>query len=187
MSKCFAAMGAGIPDTEGGMRGWYSYALFEGMECFQEDLGQGMSATYFYPEPADLRTRLAALEADPAPIVDSLKEWYHLPGEQGIDPFAQIPWVLQEMHEFVDCYEKAFAHKTEWKPVYRRLFEQEEKEREEDDLAIDSGPPPDGEGDDGEGTAGWEVEWGDPSLMEGARKYEKTPSGKSREPYIRLL
>jgi hypothetical protein len=70
--------------------------------------------------------------------------------------------------------------------VYRRLFEEEKKEREEDDLALDAGPPPAREGDDGEGIAGQEVEWGDPSLMEGACKYEATPSGKHREPHIIL-
>jgi hypothetical protein len=186
MSKCFEAKGAGIPDTEGWMRAWHSYPLFEGMECFHVDLGQGLSAVYFYPDPADLRKRLAALEADPTPIVESLRAWYCLPEEQGIDPFAQVPWVLKKMHGFVDCYEKAFAGKTEWKPVRLRLFEQEEKEREEADLAIDSAPPPDGEGDDGEGLAGQEVEWGDPSLMEGGRKYEETPSQRHREPYIIL-
>ena len=185
MSKCFEAKGAGIPDAEGSMRGWYSYPLFEGMECFPWDLSEQVSATYFYPEPADLRKRLAALEADPSPIMEAVNKWYSLPQEQGRDRSHLIPLMLQEMREFVDCYEKAFANKTEWKPVCRRLFEEEEKGREEADLAIDSALP-DSEGEDGESFGGQSVEWGERSLMKETCKYEKTPSGKHRDPYIIL-
>jgi len=187
MSKRFEAKGAGIPDTEGSMRGWYSYQLFEGMKCFPEDLGEGLSATYLYPEPADLRKRLAALEADPTPIVESLKRWYCLPEEQGIDPFAQIPWVLQRMHEFVDCYEKAFANKTEWGPMYRLVSEEDVVDdylEEETDSAL----PPDADGptssEDGKSLPGQSVEWGDPSLMK--PRCEKVPGKMHREPYIVL-
>jgi hypothetical protein len=186
MSKCFEAKGAGISDTEGSMRGWYSYPLFEGMECFPEDLGYGISATYFYPEPADLRERLAALEADPSPIMEAVNEWYSLPQEQGRDRCHLIPLVLQEMHAFVDCYEEAFANRTEFKPVCRRDFDAEDNEQKE----IDSGRPPDANGppvsEDGESFGGQSVEWGDPSLMVQACRYEKTPSGTHREPYIIL-
>lgn len=153
--------------------------LFDGMEDINEELGQGYVGHYFYPEPAELRQRLAALQTDPTPIIEELKGRDHLPE------------VLQKMREFVDCYEKAFANKTEWKQVYRRLFEEEEKEREQADLAIDSAPPPDADNpsssEDGESFGGQSVEWGDPSLMKETRKFEKTPSGKHRDPYIILV
>jgi len=165
--------------AKGGALGEISLGLggliFDGMEDIEEELDQGYVGHYFYPEPAELRQRLAALQADPAPIIEKLKGWGHLPE------------VLQKMREFVDCYEKAFANKTEWKPVYRRLFEEEEKEREEADIAIDSAPPPDAEGEDGESYGGQSVEWGDPSLTKETCKREKTPSGKHRAPYIILV
>jgi hypothetical protein len=169
------------------MRAWYAHPLFEGMQFDEWLLGGGETEQflvfYLYPEPADLRKRLAALEADPSPIMEAVNEWYSLPQEQGRDRSHLIPLMLNEMRDFVDCYEKAFADKTEWKPVYRRLFDEEDKEQ----IEIDSAPPPDADApSNSEAGEGLGVEWGDPSLMKQACKYEKTPSGTHREPYIIL-
>jgi hypothetical protein len=191
MSKIFEAKGDVIPAYEAWGRGWLFSPLFEGMECFHADLGDGKSAVFLYPDPADLRKRLAVLKADPTLIVDFQMSWFCLPEEKDINHVALVPGVIAGMHNLVDTYEMAFASKSEWTPVHLRLFDLEEKEWEEAELAIDSAPGPEGEDDDGEGLVGEEVEWGAPSLMEGELegegKYEETPSWRHREPCITFL
>ena len=43
------------------------------MEDIKDELGYGYVGHYFYPEPAELRQRLAALQTDPTPIIEELK------------------------------------------------------------------------------------------------------------------
>jgi hypothetical protein len=168
------------------MRGWFSYPLFVGMECCRRQVSEQLDATYFYPELGDLRQRLAALEADPSPILEAMNEWYFLPQEQGIDRSRQIPLILQAMREFVDCYEEAVVHKTDWAPwTHVRPIDddgdeviQKQEEHEEEPVP---NPPDSSSVADGDA---FNVQFGDPSLMEQA--FETVPGEMHRRPYIVL-
>jgi hypothetical protein len=117
-------------DRAGSIKASWSGPLFEGMRCWNTDLGGGLTVIYFYPEVQDLKDRLAALEADPSPIIDGLEERWQF-GEQlrremhaewAPDPHpdfrsSQLPEMLRQLRSFVNCYERAFAQKTEWELV----------------------------------------------------------------------
>ena len=207
----------------------YSYGarLLDGMKCYDGNLPQGIICKYFYPEPAELRQRLADLAGPLTPVIAELRRRLEaleaplpeIPAElrQHLEVLAtelapviaelreriavletssapivaeqrghtDDPVSFREIRSFVNCYEKAFVDKTEWEPVYRPVSEEDVLDdyiEGETDPAL----PPDADetssSEDGEGPAGWDVEWGDPSLME--PKYEQVPGEMHREPYI---
>jgi len=191
MNGGFMAKGAGIARTgESTVWGCNSAALFEGMPCFCSFPGEAVAGTYFYPQPDDLRRRLASLDANPIPIVESIKKCHCQPEEKGCYVLAQIPKVLRKMHEFVDCYEKAFANKTPWRAVYQpQGSEDREQENIDDFHDIEMDCPPGLDAHDISHTeecelVGEPVEWGDPSLIKSL--YVRVPFQMHREPYIIL-
>lgn len=172
MSRNFEVRGAGIGETEVLMKGWYSWSLFEGMECFEERPAPDYPVLYFYPDPADLRKRLAELEADPAPVVESMNHWFSRLEEPGLDPWERLPWVFRSMHRLVDRYESAFANRTEWRSIHKLSeIDVPDGALEQDD---DHGPLGEPQGET--------VESRNPSLSEHQR--EIAPSRRHREPYI---
>jgi hypothetical protein len=93
--------------------------LFEGMKCWEVDLGGGLTAVFFYPTPGELKERLSKLEADPSPIIEGMEERWQLGGRPPTarpDPDA-IPGLLRLLRTFVGVYERAFEKKTEWEIV----------------------------------------------------------------------
>lgn len=167
------------------------YALLRGMKCYRTSCGLGCRpSTYFYPEPAELRQRIADLKDPLTPAVVELRERIAVlegpPAPTVAEGGACASWqgLLAEMEDFVDCYEKAFAERAEWMPVYRRYEEDVIDDYIEEDayiaLPLNAGDPPGSEG--GGSLAGQVVEWGEPTLME----YEKIPGEMHREPYIIL-
>ena len=105
------------------MKGWFSYSLFRGMKCFRRQEDEQNHATYFYPEPCELRQRLATLEADPSPVLRDAKKWFCLPEEQSIDVSKGIPFYLESMRKLVDCYEKEVINKTAWETMAALLHQ----------------------------------------------------------------
>ena len=167
---------------EDGWLGWSGAPLFFGLKCSTEDLGQGITEWFFYPEPAELRQRLAALEADPAPIAEVLRETYSIfdedPESVEKDVSQGIPAVLDRMRTFIACYEREFANVSDWKPLYRRVVEPDDDDVPDDHCIEEdaSGDPP-----------GEPVEFGAPQLMAVRVEYEKEPFDRHRTPYITWL
>jgi hypothetical protein len=96
MSQCFQVkVKDEVADNPGHiaeeMRGWFSYPLFGGMKCCERQVSEQLEATYFYPEPGDLRQRLAALESDPSPILEAVKHWWSSSPEEHGDYTQHIP------------------------------------------------------------------------------------------------
>jgi len=186
MSRNFEVRGKMVPwDADASwMKAWYSNTLFDKMECFPEEFDDGAVLVYFYPEPADLRKRLAVLERDRAPIIKSLREWYSSPEERKLlDVDKKVPWVLAQMRRFVDCYEQAFASKTEWEPVYRFAKEPDD---DVDCMPCEVNMPTNyASMPAGEILVGEPVQWGGRELTE--RPLEKAPCRRHRQPYIILI
>jgi hypothetical protein len=90
------------------------------------------------------------------------------------------------MKHFVDCYEKAFAERTEWERAWCALHDEDVLddyvEEETDSTAPGTDAPPSGEA--GESLTGEPVERSDQSLMK--PKYEHVPGELHREPYAVL-
>jgi len=191
MSQCFQVKVKGaIPhNIADEMGGWCSYPLFAGMKCCRRQVSDQLDATFFYPEPGDLRQRLAALEADPSPILEQVKHRWSSSPEHG-DYTQHIPPILEIMRKFVDCYEEAVVNKTEWKPWMHRVAVsdpgdeviQMQEEHKEDSVP---NPPDSSSGEDGED---FNVQFGDPSLMEEEMEdeFEIVPGEMHRWPYIML-
>jgi len=160
-------------------------ALFDGMPDIKEQLDeQGYFGHYFYPEPFELRQRLAAIEADPSEIAAKIAE---LQSKYPHDRFADTSARLAAMREFVDCYENAFADKTEWEPVFSVVFDAEDDTEDDllDEECLLPGEAPEPPGAP-EQPAGEPVEWGDPALTATVRR--KVPSKyPHRYPYIVLI
>lgn len=168
------------------MRGWFSYPLFVGMNCIRRQVSEQLDATYFYPEPGDMRSRLAALEADPSPILEAVKHWWSSSPEQHGDYTQHIPPILEIMRKFVDCYEETVVNKTDWKPWERRCIvdncDEEVIQKQEEHVEESVPNPPDSSsGEDGENLS---VQFGDPSLME--QEFETVPDEMHRWPYVML-
>ena len=165
---------------EDGWLKWGAGPLFYGLRCSTEDLGHGYEEFFFYPEPCELRQRLAALEADPTPIAEELRKTYSIidkdPESVETAVSKDTPVVLDRMRTFITCYEREFANVSDWKPVYRRVAEP-------DDDVPDDIIEEDASGD----TPGEPVDFGDPSLMEVRVEYEKEPYDRHRTPYITWL
>jgi len=75
--------------------------VMEGIKCWQKPWFT--EETFFYPEPNELRKRLATLEADPTPITE-------------MNLHVQLG--LAMLRDFVETYEEAFIGVTPWEPVY---------------------------------------------------------------------
>lgn len=165
------------------MRGWYSYPLFIGMKSFERQVSEQRDATYFYPEPGDLRQRFAALEADSSPIMAAVKKRFSL--EENGDYTQLIPRILEDIRKFVDCYEEAVVNKTDWEPWKRRCLTDcddeiiQEQEEHGEELVPNS---PDSSS--GEGGEDLNVQFGDQSLM--VEELETVTGEMHRWPYIIL-
>jgi len=150
---------------------WLSYRtgaqLMEGMKC-SKDSTAGHSFLYFYPEPEELRERLAALEREPEPLVALEREGTIRAGS------------LEELKRFVALYELAFAERTEWEQVMENvdLADHHLRDETKDDDAIVE--PQENVTE----LLGQEVQWGDPTLM--ASKFRPVPGEFHREPTIIL-
>jgi hypothetical protein len=81
--------------------------LLQGAESWEKGKWWCSATVMLYPDAAVLRTRLTALEADPAPIK-----------EIGGDYSDDLPEALAMLRDFVETYETAFKDKTEWEDVY---------------------------------------------------------------------
>jgi hypothetical protein len=92
---------------EDGWLKWGAGPLFYGLGCSTEELGQGYEEFFFYPEPAELRQRLATLEADPTPIAEELREMHSIidkdPESVETAVSKDIPMVLDRMRTFITC------------------------------------------------------------------------------------
>jgi len=133
MSEWFEVRGKMIPpdDQDGCIKAWWSGCLFHAMQCFKEDLGQGIEVVYFYPETNDLKERLAGLEADPSPLLETLKDHEEWRGrvnaecnpsleEPPADFQKMLADCLAQLRAFVAVYEKAFEQRTEKNKVGHR-------------------------------------------------------------------
>ena len=125
MSAWFEIRGKTIPpdDRDGCIKASWSGCLFQRMQCFKENL-DGFDVVYFYPEADDLKERLAGLEADPSPLLETLKdheEWRRRVNA-GCNPSLEEPPAdfqrmvadcLAQLRAFVAVYEKAFGQRSE--------------------------------------------------------------------------
>jgi hypothetical protein len=140
----------------------------EGMKCSKDSLPQGHSFLYFYPEPEELRERLAALEREPEQLAALEREGTIRAGS------------LEELKRFVALYELAFAERIEWKQVMEDVDLADHHLRDEtqfDDAIVE---PQENVTE----LLGQEVQWGDPKLM--APKFRPVPGEFHREPTIIL-
>lgn len=199
------------------------YLLLGGIKCSKSSCGRGCCGfTYFYPEPAELRQRIADLKGPLTPVIAELRVRLEaleappadIPAELGqrlkalavelapaiadlreriavlqaslapivaeVRAYAEWPASLDDMEYFAGCYEKAFASKTEWEPVYREEDDVvDDYVDEETDSALSPGADDPSGSEDGD-SIGRTVELGDPLLMEP----KIIPDGMHREPYI---
>ena len=165
--------------------------LFDGMKRSKSHF-KGFTFTYLYPEPAELRQRIAELEDPLSPAIAELRERISAldasvpPAIVEVRTQAKQTGSLDEMKHFVDCYEKAFAEKTEWERVRRAVDEEgmldARIDGETDSTASGADAAP--SAGDSDSLPGEPAEWGDPSLMK--PKYEHAPGEWHREPYIVL-
>lgn len=167
-------------DLTAEMQAWYSHPLFHGMECHHRQLSEQLAATFFYPEADDLKQRFSALEVDPSPILEAVeyRYFYQLSG----DSCARIlRHALNEIREFVRCYEEEAAKKTDWKRM--NIISRDELIHMQEAHELISGR-----------SDSWSLEpaekfnitYGNPFLMTEGQPVEAVRAGKHRGPYITL-